>query len=512
MDASAKSALAYGFCTFFTSAISFLVTPLFTRIMSTEQFGVVTDYNSWRYIIEVFAVLGLMSVGAFNVGLNEYRKCRDRYIANMLILSNIATVIVFAVIFAVKLLFYPDFILPKEFLQLMFIHFLLNPALSFWSARQRYEYKYKLNTVVTLGSVVLSQGLAVILVLTLGSETAETAGSSPAFWKQLGTIGGFLIIEIPIYVVLMVKGLKTRGKQSCSKSVKTETLETVETAETSDRTDRSKLELSGSCPSRVTMWKQMLIFTLPLIPHYLAMHVMNGADRIMVGRLISNEAEAVFGVVSTIGTIATMVWVAINASLMPYIFENMNVGRIQSIRKTTTILALCYGILCIMVCLVAPEALWILGPEEYQSGVYAIPPIAAMAFFNALYNIFASIEFYYKKSVGIAIATIVATLIDIGLNYWLIPQYGLVAAAYTTLIANAVLVVAHYIGYRRCCEKRIFDEKLLFALAIICTGVCLVCNFFYEYTLVRYGLIAGLLIAAVLGRKQLMGLWRNLKK
>lgn len=485
MPDSAKSAIMFGICSFINSAISFLVTPAFTRIMSTEQYGVVTDYNSWRYIIEVFAVLGLLSVGAFNVGLNEYRECRDQYIANMLILSNIATVIVFGLLFAVKFIFLPEFILPQELLWLMLLYFLFNPALSFWLARQRYEYKYKLSTVITLSSVMVSQGLAVLLVLLFGAEEAQEAaeaasnGMLPAFWKQLGTVGGLTLFAVPIYIGLMKKGKNREQKQ---------------------------------VPPRRTMWKQVLVFTLPLIPHYLAMHVMNGADRIMVGKLISSEAEAIFGVVSTIGTIATIAWLAINASLVPYIFENMNVGRVQSIRKTTTLLALGYMVLCIFVCLVAPEALLILAPEEYQSGVYAIPPIAAMAFFNALYNIFASIEFYYKKSVGIAVATVVATLTDIGLNFWLIPKFGLVAAAYTTLVANAIMVLAHYIGYRRCSSKQIFNDGLLFAMAAVCTAVCLACSLFYDNIWLRYGMIAVLLTGAVINRKRIIGLLGSLKE
>ena len=42
--------------------------------------------------------------------------------------------------------------------------------------------------------------------------------------------------------------------------------------------------------------------------------------------------------------------------------------------------------------------------------------------------------FYYKKSGFIAFASIVAAAINIILNYILIPRFGFVAAAYTTLV------------------------------------------------------------------------------
>ena len=111
LPVSVRAAMVFGICSFLSSGISFLLMPLFTRIMSKEQYGIVTDYNSWHYIIEVFSVLGLASVGSFNVGLNEYRDRRDRFVSSMLIKYNISTLAVFAFIFAIKGIAVKDFIL-----------------------------------------------------------------------------------------------------------------------------------------------------------------------------------------------------------------------------------------------------------------------------------------------------------------------------------------------------------------------------------------------------------------
>ena len=269
---SVKSALVFGFCSFFSSGISFLLTSLFTRIMTKEQYGIVTEYNSWHYILEVFAVLGLASVGSFNVGLNEYRKRRENYVSNMLVLVNISTMAVFGVIFIIRWILGIDIILPDGLLIFMFIGFMFSPAMTFYLARKRYEYSYLKGALVTLGSVIAIQGLSIVFVLLTKTETEE------ASMKVLGALVGTLVFAIPLYVLLLAKGgLKQDFK----------------------------------------MWKSMVIFTLPLLPHYLAMHVMNGADRIMVSRLISQEAAAVYGVASALGTAASTAWIAINGSLQP---------------------------------------------------------------------------------------------------------------------------------------------------------------------------------------------------
>ena len=98
MPDSAKSSIAFILCSFILKGISFLTTPIFTRMMDTSQYGIIATYNSWVSILDVFALLGLTSAGVFNVGLNEYRDQRDSYISTVLTLCNIVTVLVFAVL------------------------------------------------------------------------------------------------------------------------------------------------------------------------------------------------------------------------------------------------------------------------------------------------------------------------------------------------------------------------------------------------------------------------------
>lgn len=480
LPVSVRAAMVFGICSFLSSGISFLLMPIFTRIMSKEQYGIVTDYNSWHYIIEVFAVLGLASVGSFNVGLNEYRDRRDRFVSSMLIMANLATLAVFAFIFAIKGIAVSDFILSWPLLICMFIGFLFSPATTFFLARKRYEYKYRTGAIVTIGSIIAIQGLAVILVLLFGEDPTElaettetvtqtTAGLQSSEWKVIGTLIGTLIFGIPLYLYQMKKGIADK-------------------------------ENSATTGTTGKMMKEMFIFTLPLLPHYLALHVMNGADRIMVGKLDSVSSEAVYGVASSLGLAAATVWTAINGSLQPYIFGKLNDGDTTSVRKTTKYLLAFYAGLCVVVSLMAPELLMILAPSKYSDGLAAIPPIIGMAFLNALYNVYASIEFYHKKSVGIAVATIVSAGLNIGLNAWLIPIYGLPAAAYTTLVANAVLTFCHYIGYRLSDKRKIFSDLTFFILSVTCIAACLASSLLYDIIWVRYVIIA--VIAIVISIKR----------
>ena len=56
---SAKSSIAFVFSSFLIKGVSFITTPIYTRIMDTEQYGILATYNSWLTILEIFALLGL---------------------------------------------------------------------------------------------------------------------------------------------------------------------------------------------------------------------------------------------------------------------------------------------------------------------------------------------------------------------------------------------------------------------------------------------------------------------
>lgn len=455
IPASAKSSIAFVLSSFFIKGISFITTPIFTRLMAPDQYGVIATYNSWVSIIDVFALLGLTSAGVFNVGLNDYKDSRNQYISSTLTLCNLATLVVFAVIAACKVLIGESFLLPTNLLVLMFLHFLFNPAQVFWITRQKYEYKYKMALVVTIASTLISQTTSIFAVMNAPAESHAYV----RLW--CAELSSFLFV-IPLYVLTFVRG-KTLFNR--------------------------------------VRWKQTLIFALPLIPHYLSQHVMSSADRIMLSSMVGDAATGIYSVVSNISMIATIVWGAINASLVAFVFEHLSKEDYRPINRTVTMLILGYGIACVGVCLVAPEVLRILAPEKYYDGIYAVPPIAGAAFLTALYNIYANIEFYHKKSKHITFATITATVINLILNYIFIrlfPDYGYIAAAYTTLASYAVLVFMHYWGYRKSISERIFNDRNLLFISILSIGACVACTLlYYAHTFIRYGLVCVLVILAV---------------
>lgn len=461
---SFKSSFAFVLSSFILRGIAFITTPIFTRIMDMDEYGMVATYNSWISILEIFALLGLTSAGVFNVGLSDNKDKRDEYISSCIGLCNIATIITFAIITILKIIFGNELILPNELLVVMLIHFIFNPAQIFWIIRQRYEYKYKAATIVTILSTIISQVLSVIFIVTIDKHQA--------FNKIVFTEVGSLLFSIPIYIML----LKRSGKFFNFKQ-----------------------------------WKNILILSIPLIPHYLAQHVMSSSDRIMITELVSKSAAAVYNVVANIGMIATIFWSAVNASLVPYTFENIR-NKDNNIGKVVNSLIFFYFAACIFVIIIAPEIVKILAPAKYYNGIYAVPPLTVVVFTQALYNIYANIEFYYKKTKNIAVATVIAAIINLGLNYTLIPKYSFIGASYATLVSYSILILLHYIGYKKCEINNIYDDKIFLILYILLLIFSILCNFIYKFIMIRYSLIIVLLLIFVFNYKKIILIIKQIKK
>ena len=62
-----KATLVFAIASFATSGINYITTPIFTRILSTSEYGLISVYNSWFEIVRVFASVTLIFPGILNV-------------------------------------------------------------------------------------------------------------------------------------------------------------------------------------------------------------------------------------------------------------------------------------------------------------------------------------------------------------------------------------------------------------------------------------------------------------
>ena len=87
MTLPVKASMWYLACSVLQKAIGFLTTPIFTRVMGTSDFGVVSMYNSWEAILTVLCTLYLYN-GVYNNAMIEYKSDKDGFTSSMQTLSS----------------------------------------------------------------------------------------------------------------------------------------------------------------------------------------------------------------------------------------------------------------------------------------------------------------------------------------------------------------------------------------------------------------------------------------
>lgn len=444
-----KSAIVYLFATVFTRGLAIITTPIFTRIMSTDQVGMVNLYSSWYSMITVISTLALTS-GGFSIALREFNNERDQYVSSVLSLTSIVA-LAMAILYAMAPSFWNGITgLPTHLMVLLLVGLLVAPARDFWLSRQRFEYRYKLSGAVTVFSAIAASGLAVAAVLYANHFGLSDIASIRLFANYFIVYGVALFIWLSIF-------------------------------------------FKGRCFYSAKYWKFSLQLSIPLIGYSIASQVLSVSDRLMISKMVGNSAVGIYSTLYTVSSLSLMVWSAINSSFEPYLYQNMENPN-SKIKKISMTMLIMYSLVAILLVYLAPEIVKILATAEYYQGIYIMPPIAGGVYFIAVSNLYSDILVYLKKTKMIMISSVVAALLNLILNYLMINAYGYMAAAYTTLVSYIIMAALLAIWANKEFKKNVtvvdfaYDNKVIFIISMMTLVTSLFAIVIYDYTVARYAI------------------------
>ena len=473
MTAPVKMALWFLVCSFLQRGIGLITTPIFTRIMTDAEFGRYSVYNSWYSIISVFATLSI-SGNCFTRELVVAEDERKKYeLASSLYGLIICIIAGFGIIY----LCLQDWInrvtgLNSYQFLMMGVDFATIQASNLWINSKRVKYEYRGIVVFTLITAIIRPTLAILFV-----ANAPVAQQVEARLTGVEIANTALISWIIIF--LFNKGKKIYDKEN---------------------------------------WKYALSFCIPLVPHYLAATILNQSDRIMISRFIGDSEAAYYTIAYTIAAIIGTFNSAVAQSLDPWIYTSIKNKTLSRIGPVSYRLTAIIALMNLIVMALAPEALAIFAPQNYQSALWVIPPVTASVFFQFMYDLFASFQFYFKKTKWIAIASCGGAILNILLNTIFIPVYGFIAAGYTTMICYVVFGALHYFFMRKVCNEyldgyQIYDWKKIFGIGMMLILVVFLINILYNQSrVIRYIIVLGLFLLGVINKKYIINLFKTVKK
>lgn len=448
-----KVSTAYAVCSILQKCLSFITLPLFTRLLTTEQYGQYTIYSSWSGILTIFLTLNL-AYGSFQTAMVKFENRREEYITSIQAICMILCCVFLAIYLPFRNSWNQLFELPTPFVILLVAEIIFSTATQLWMGKNRFEFKYKSVVLVTLLTSILSPIVAFILV-----ELVDEKGYA--------RILGYAIVNILIGFVLFAYNSQ-KGKHFYNKE----------------------------------FWKYAVEFNVPLLAYYLSQVVFNQSDRIMISHITGTGDAAMYGVAYNLAMILTFVLNAINSSYVPWMYEKIKEDKCSENKTISIMLAILMGLMILCVIWYAPEIIVIMAGEQYKAAIYVVAPVAMSLFLLFYCQLFINVEFYYEEKKMLIYGSIGAALLNIVLNYILIPTCGFVAAGYTTLISYIVFALSNYYTMRLVFQKRqLVDELynykgLLLIFAVFMAsgflGVALYENLMFRITITL--IVLGLLV------------------
>ena len=436
-----KAGAWYVVSSIIVKAIAVISTPIFTRLMSTEEYGTSATFVSWYSLLLTFCTLNLTySIGRAKL---DYPDSIDKYIGSMQLLSGIVTasIILLASFFIKPLAALLELNIPLTVLLMLYL--LFTPAINFVQNGYRYRYKYKQNIAIAWYISISTVLLSIVLILFVPGDKSILRG--------IGIVAPNCVLSL----YLWIKALN-RKQISANKE----------------------------------FWKYGLSLSAPLILHTVSMNILSQSDRIFIAKLCGNSDVGIYSLVYSYGILISVITNAVSDGWLPWFHDNYYIGNYKAIKqnsKKIVVLGCFMGLACVAL---APEAIYILGGSKYMDGLPCVLPVVLGIVCQYIYTHYVNIEMHLKKTKYVSYGTMFAASLNIVLNAIFISKYGFVAAAYTTLASYLALMVVHFLITRKILKIKLYSDIFMFGSLVVTAAVSVILVFTYELSLLRYVLIA----------------------
>lgn len=462
-----KASFWFLVCSVLQKGISVITTPIFTRLLSTTEYGQFNVFSSWLSVVSAIVTLNLCS-GVYTMGLVKFKEDEKTFTSSLQGLTLVLCLGWTGAYFLFRNFWNHLFQLTTVQMLAMLVMIWTSASFNFWMTTQRNKFKYKLLIAVTLVVSVLKPLIGIFFVINAND-------------KVTARILGLVLVELICYPTFFFIQI-VRGKTFYSKKY----------------------------------WKYAVLFNIPLIPHYLSNTILGSSDRIMIQRMVGESEAGIYSLAYSIAQLMNMVNDALNKTMSPWLYQKIREKKYNEISKIVYLSLAIVGACNIVLIAVAPEIVAIFAPKEYYDAIYVIVPVALSGFFTYMYLCFAPFEFYFEKRIWTTIGTMTSAVLNLVLNIIFIPMFGYTAAGYTTLAAYMLNALMHYFFSRKVCKTYInnirpYNKKILLFMSCAVVAAGMVFIPLYQNMVVRYAFIILIVIIAFTQKKRLIAIYKDIK-
>lgn len=263
--------------------------------------------------------------------------------------------------------------------------------------------------------------------------------------------------------------------------------------------------------------KEMLKYGIPTIPLGAFVWVTQLSDRAVISLYHGTKYVGIYGLADSIAYMSSIAFFSLSITMpstVGKLWEDRDFDRVKKYLINTIVVGSLVSIPLIFgLVYLAKPAILLLSSSEFLLAISVIP-ISALAWYCYHFSIpFDNLIFLHKKPIVYTLIYLVAAIINIVLNFLLIPRYGIIGAAVSTLVAYFIQPLAGII-YTRSFFKFSIPWLKLAKIAIAGSGMFLFLNYVFPLPkpnwfisiIVIFGTMiyaGGLFILGVLNKSQI---------
>lgn len=446
----------------FNRGISFLTVPIFTRILSTSDYGIVTTYNSWITILSM--VIGFALHMGIRAAFIDYEKKMDDFMSVTTTFTIESGLVLSAIVLTASYLIKVN--ITATLLVLCLLQGLAAAIIQNYSMYLMMKYRYKFRTALMVLPNLISVILSIVAILFVVNKDCLYMG------RIVPTAFVYIFFGLLICLLIYRKSHLLHKREYL---------------------------------------KYGLAISAPLVLHGIALNILSQSDRTMITWLADASQTGIYSLIYNFSMLATVITTSLEGVWVPWFMKRYREEKIKEINALAVdyVHLMTYSMVGLI--LVGPEVVHILASEKYWEGIVIIPPVVLSNYLIFIYTLYVNVEHFHKKTPYITLNTIVAATTNIVLNYLLIPHFGYVAAAYTTLVAYLVALVLHA-RYAKKLDKEIYPIKIFLPSLLHIAIATILFYLLMDIERLRWLIAVGYIAAmAYINRDKLMKLFPSIK-
>ena len=377
--------------------LSVITSAIFSRLLGTNGYGVLSTYNVW---VSVASITGTLQTSGTLVNARvEYPPERQRaYQSSVMTLSLVS----FLCCCALVLIFLGPVSTVLEMqwylIILMLWHAFGSFCVNFLNSKFTYEFKAGRNLILSLGVTLTTLALSVVLIL-LMPENLRYVG------RILGLAVTYGVLGIAVCVYILYSGKTFYNRE---------------------------------------YWRFCIALAIPVVFYSLSDLLLGHSDLVMVKKMLGDSKAGIYGLAYNFGSVLFSIFAALNNSWTPFFFEDMKLKNVDRVRFQTKHFLELFTVLAMGFVLLTPEVYrWFAG-QDFWEGTSLITLFATGFYLNFLCTFPVNFEYFHKKTKMVAAATVTSCVLNIGLNYVFILRFGLAGAAAATVLSHTFQFMFHY--------------------------------------------------------------------